>query len=635
MLQKMRSNLKGTVAFIVVGFLAFIMAASLVNLTGTGGGGSYGVVAEVNGKEITERELQLAISQEKQRLLSQFGENLPAEFLADERLRAPALDGLVQRYVLLSKASNVGMSISDQDINANIMSIPEFGVDGIFNSERYVQSVRRIGHTPVTFRQLMHDDFIVNQLRDSIISSAFVTESDIEKITALSRQTRDFSWISLPLKDLPEQMEVSEEEVQAFYDENKSGYNTQEKVAIEYISLTVDDIASEIEISDIDVEKQFELELESFAATIQREAAHIMIEGDDDAAQEKITKLQEKLDAGEDFASLAAEYSDDFGTKDNGGNLGVSSGDSFPSEFELAIKSLQAGEISGPVEVDGATHFIKLIAVEENQPPTLDGSRARIISELKTVAAEEIFIEKLSLLRDISYNAENLGEVGDQLDLSVGQTALFSRSGGPDSVLSDGRVVNAAFSERVLQERFTSEVIELQPDHAVVINLIKHEPVRTLTLEEKREDITAKIKLDKAKQLIADQGNELKIALQAGDDIQALAEEKGLEVKTELTVGRESRNQPTELIKHVFSLERPEENSSLISSLYLNNNDFVLVSLTAVNDASFDKLSDEEKRGASLSLERSNYFDEFRAWQSYLSEKADIDYTGGDIPLFN
>ena len=102
MLQSMRNNLKGTVAILIVGFLGLIMAVSLINLDGLGVHHSnYGDVATVNGRDITEQDLRLAMGQEAQRLQAQFGDNLPAEFLSEERLRGPVLDNLVQRNVLL------------------------------------------------------------------------------------------------------------------------------------------------------------------------------------------------------------------------------------------------------------------------------------------------------------------------------------------------------------------------------------------------------------------------------------------------------------------------------------------------------------------------------------------------------
>ena len=629
MLQNMRNNMKGTVAFMIVGFLAFIMAASLVDLSGTGYGTHYNSdIATVNGEVITERDLQIALGQERQRLQAQFGNSLPAEFLSDERLRGPVLESLVQRTVLLDKANNGSMTVSDSGLDKLITEMPEFQNNGRFDANLFVQNIRQIGYTPMSFRALLRDDVITNQLRNGLVSTAFVTDRELKQLVALSRQTRDFSWITLPLADLPEQMTVSAEEIQSYYDENKSLYNTQEKISVEYIELKVSDIADTLEISEGEIQQQYQQEVNDYALSTEREAAHIMIEGDDDAAQKKLAEVQEKLAAGEDFAALAADYSDDFGSKESGGNLGVTTGDAFPDAFEAALVELSVGDVSEPIQVDNATHIIKLLSLKENTPPTFEESQARIESELKSLQAEEIFIEQLTELKDLTYNAESLKEVAEQLDLTAQTSGLFTRAGGDEAVLRDNRVVDAAFSDQVLQEGYTSDVLELSPDHIVVINLLEHQPVRTLTLDEKRTELEAELKLAKAKEQVAKQAAELQAALESGTALDILAEKNDLPLNKEVAISREGSGQPPELVEHIFSLSRPESDKPVHSSLYLSNNDYVLVSLLAVADAVFDDLTEEEQRGARLSLARSASTDEFRAWQSLIVDKADVDISG-------
>jgi peptidyl-prolyl cis-trans isomerase D len=624
MLQGMRENMKGAIAVFIVIFLGLILAIGLVDLNSLNGGYSADDIASVNGRTISERDLQIALSQEKQRLKTQFGNNLPAEFLSDDRLREPVLQGLVQRKVLLDKAVDGRMTMSDSDIDTLITQMPEFQSDGQFEPQLFVQAIRNIGHTPDSFRILLRDDVVVNQLRNGIAFTTFITDQELKNVVALSRQTRDFNWLQLPLGDLPESMVVNDEEVKRYYDENMQSYVTEETVAVEYIDLKVSDIAETVIVGEGEVKQQYEQELLQVSSSPQSEAAHIMIEGDDDAALQKIKDVQDKLAAGDDFAIIAVEYSDDFGSRENGGNLGLTSGDVFPPAFESALAELSEGSVSDPIKIDNATHFIKLVSIKNNTPPTLEESQARIESELKLLQAEQIFVEKLTALKDLAFNAENLSDVADQLSLSVVSTALFTREGGPEPVLSDGRVVDAAFGVQVLQQGYSSDVLELAPDNAVVIKLIKHEPVRILALEEKQDDIVAELKLKKAKEQLSAQAESLKAALESGETLADLAIENDLALNTESTIARDGGGLSQELVRHVFELSRPENSKPTTSSLYLDNNDYALVSLSAVNDAKFEDLTEEEKRGARLSLTRSISVDEFQAWQQRLVSQAGV-----------
>ena len=627
MLQTMRDNMKGTIALIIVGFLAFILAASLVNLGGSSAGHRDATVATVDGATITEQQVQIALAQERQRLQSRFGDSLPAEFLTDERLRQPVLQGLIQRNILLQQAQDGDMTIDDAALDQLITQMPQFQTGGVFDQQLFVYNVRRIGHTPLSFRALLRDDIVVNQLRNAMTASAFVSATEVRRLLALTRQTRDFSWITLPLDNLSETLTITDEEIAAHYANNKSRYNTEEKVAIEYLELKVSDIAATLDVSEDDIQQQYQSELETFAGVARREAAHIMITDGDDA-NATIAEVRQKLAAGEDFATLAATYSDDPGTNNDGGLLGTTTGDAFPPAFEETLATLAVGQVSEPVAIDGATHFIKLISVVAATPPDFDGSKERIANEIKNLRAETIYLEKLDAMKDLAYNAETLAEVAEPLSLAVAQTDFFSRSGGAEPVLSDGRVVTAAFSEQVLQQGFTSDVLELEPGSSVVINLIEHQPVRVLSLEEKTADIVTELTREKAKARLAEQAETLEQALRGGTSLADLAAENNLSVNAESQVNRDGRDQPAELLAHVFSLPRPVADTPVISSLYLASDDYALIALTAVNDAVYDELTEEEQRNARLSIERSSAAAEFSAWQAFLEDKADIEISG-------
>jgi peptidyl-prolyl cis-trans isomerase D len=633
MLQTMRENMKGTVAILIVGFLGLIMALSLVDLSGSSGyGQNFNDVAEVNGNKISERDLQIALQQERQRLQSQFGDSLPAEFLSDDRLRTPALQGLIQRSVVQDRALKSGMTISDEALDKFITEQPQFQTDGRFDPELFVQGLRASSYTPLSYRAQLKQSLASEQFLNVFSSTGFVTQAEVEKLYGLSRQSRNFSWLSLPIADLPASIIVTADDIQKAYEAGKANFNTREQVAVEFIELKVSDFTNDIVINSDDIQLRFEQEQKQRSA-IEREAAHIMIDADNELADKNIALVQEKLASGSvDFGDLAREYSDDFGSQESGGNLGISNGSVFPPEFERVLEELKEGEVSGPIVIDNATHFIKLISVSGGQDDKSILSledKNRIESQLKNLEAEQIFIEKLAELTDLSYNADSLNEVADQLNLESGETGLFSNMGGSDEILNDGRVLSAAFSDQVLLEKFSSEVIEIAPNHAVVIKLIKHEPVRTQTLDEKSADIIAALKIERAKNQLAQQAETLKAELAEGKALVDIATDNNLVVNSESNITRENRSLDAQLVEHVFTLNRlASKQAPVTSSLYLANNDYVLMSLNTVIDADFTALSEEEKRAARISLTEVSLASEFRAWQAELIKNADVEVFG-------
>lgn len=635
MLQSMRENMKGAVAIVIVGFLGLIMALSLVDLGANGGhyGQNFTDAAEVNGNKISERDLQIALQQERQRLQAQLGGSLPPEFLSDDRLRGPVLQNLIRSRVVLDKAATSGMTIGNKEIDTFITQQPQFQLDGRFDADTFRQALYASSYTPTEYRNELKQTLAAEQLSSVFNNSSFITEQELERMYGLSRQTRNFSWVSLPIANLPETIIVTNEDIAKEYDANKASYNTEEKVAVEFIELRVNDFTADISVAIEDIQQRFDQERRQ-NSSIEREAAHIMVDGDNELAETNITSVQEKLaDGSVDFAELALQYSDDFATKETGGNLGVSDGSVFPPAFETALENLEVGEVSEAIVIDGATHFIKLLDVVggADSGPSFEESKARIEAELKTIEAEQIFVERLAELNDLAYNAENLADVADQLGLPVGETSLFTRNGGSDAILNDGRIVNAAFSDQVLLERFSSEVLELAPDYAVVVKLTQHEPVRTQTLEEKSQEIISQLKIKRAKEQLAEQAKELQAALATGKSLDDIAKESSLVINSENNITRENRSLEAELVSHVFALAKPSsEASPVTSSFYLANNDYVLLSLNAVDNADFSTLSEEEKHGARLSLTQASVASEVRAWQSELVNSADIEIIGTD-----
>ena len=631
MLQSMRSKIKGLVAFFLIALLTIPLAlVGVENLFY--GNNNVGEAAEVNGTVITEREVQIAIGRERQRLSDQLGENAPLDLLSDESLRGSAIESLVQRSVLASLAKEGNMTFSNKEVDQTIVTLPDFQVDGKFDAQRFTQIVRSIGHTPTSFRALLKEDMLVNQVQNAVLSSDFITDSEIQRSFGLSRQTRDFSIVNLPLGKLPSTIDVSDEDVLAHYEANKSSYISEEQISVEYIELSVSDIEADMSVDEERIRQQYEQIVQSFTESTEREAAHIMIEGDDDAAQQKIATVKEKLAAGDDFAELAKEYSDDFGSRDNGGNLGSSTGDSFPEKFEETLLTLSEGQVSDAVTIDGATHFIQLLTVIEKTAPTYEEQKATIESELKRTLAEERFIEDVQSLEELAYNAESLAEVAETLALTHVQTALFSRENATDDILQDKRVLTAAFSDDVVQQGHSSAVLELSTDRVVVLKLIEHQPVRTLTLEEKTKDIVSELKTERAKAQLAVQVKEILNALDTGRTLVSIAEEQNLSFTKQVGIQRNASDVPLEILSLAFDMEKPDEGKVTIADQYIENGQYIIVSLSKVAEGNFSELAEAERTSLRVNLSASTAADEYRAWQDNLREESSISIYRSESP---
>ncbi|WP_445356071.1 SurA N-terminal domain-containing protein [Microbulbifer sp. EKSA008] len=621
MLQSMRDNLKGTAAIIVAAFFGFIMVIGGIDFFTGASGGAADAVAEVNGEKITNLDLQRAIQNRRNMIISQYGEDVPADLISDEQLREPVLRQLVSSAVMRQAAQDSGMVMSSAAVDRAIVGIPAFQVNGSFDPQMYRDALRRMGYSPAGFRQIMENDMALEQYANSVVESAFTTQADAEQIVAASMEERDFDYVVMPVEGLLAETQVSNAEVEQYYQENQGQYQRPEQVAVEYIELTPEVFAGNIDISESDVRAQYEQELKGFASELRRRAAHILLE---EADAEKIAEIQSKLDAGEDFAELAKTYSQDVGSAEEGGELGYTTGDVFPEAFEQALAALEVGQVSAPVTTDSGTHFIKLLEVEQSEPPSFEEQKVAIEKRLRASVAEREFVDALSRLADLAYNADNLAEPAEELGVPLKTANLFSRESA-SGVLSNGQVIEAAFSVEVKEDGNTSDVINLNNEHSVVLRVTDSKPAGTYPLEEVRQQIVDRLKRDKASEQLAKQAEELKEKLATGTSFAELAEAQGLTLETSDKTRRGGFAQRGEINAKAFALPAPSAGKDEVTSFATNNGDLVVLDLRSVRPGELSKQSKEQRQALMQQLASVNGGAELAAIQRYLSDQAKID----------
>ncbi|MBB3060752.1 SurA N-terminal domain-containing protein [Microbulbifer rhizosphaerae] len=621
MLQSMRDNLKGTAAVIVAGFFGFIMVIGGIDFFTGASGGSADKVAEINGEKITNLDLQRAIQNRRNMIMSQYGDNVPADLLSDEQLREPVLQQLVNSAVMRQAAQDSGMVMSPAGVDKEIAQIPGFQVNGKFDLQTYRDGLRRMGYSPAGFRQIMERDIVLQQYADSVSESAFATREGAEQVVAISMEERDFDYVVLPVQDLLAETTVPDSEIEAYYQNHQAEFQRPEQVAIEYIELKPSLFADNIDVSEEDVRAQYEQEVANFQEQTRRRAAHILVEGDN---EEKIAEIQAKLDAGEDFAELAKTYSDDIVSREEGGDLGFTTGDVFPKPFEKALVGLEVGQVSAPVVTDSGTHFIKLLEVAGAEPPSFEERKGAIAAQLRNAEAEREFVDALGRLADLAYNAETLTGPAEDLGVPLQTTELFSREGG-SGIAANEKVAAAAFAPEVMVDRNTSDVLNLSEDHALVLRVTEHQPAGTYPLADVREQIVDRLKRDKASAQLAVRAKELEQQLEQGGDFAELAEAQELTLETSDKTRRGGFGQRGEIIEHAFSLPASDSRDRATSRFATSAGDQVVLQLRDVRPGDLARQSSEQRRALMQQLASVNGRAELAAVQKFLADKADIE----------
>ena len=620
MLQSIRDNSQGIIAKVIVGLIAVTFALfgveSLVSLTA-----GSNAPATVNGEEIGERELMQAVELQRRQLLSQMGENADPALLEDDQIRASVLEGLVEQSVLVQSAQNQNMRISEQLIDQLIVTTNEFQVEGKFDRAQFEAMLRNAGLSPLMYRDILRKERLLEQERFGYLLSSFALPSEVDKIVELDRQQRDVSYYTLPIAPHLKNVEVSDEQVREAYEAQKQQLTTEEMVVVDYLLLDRDSMKSDVAVDDDEVQSAYQTMLSNFQAKEARGAAHILVEItpelDEAAAEAKASEIAARLKAGEDFAAVAKDASDDIGSAEMGGDLGVNPKGVLGDVFDDALFTLaEVGDVSEPVRTEFGYHLIKLTDVQQQEAPAFAEVEAQLREELTAAKTNELFVERLKELEDITFSAGDLSEPAEVMAMEIQTSKPVSRNGGQDEITSNPRVVKAAFSDDVLKEQLNSAVIELDSGRVVVLHLNEHLPPRTRDFNEVADQLRTMLKAEAAEAELKKEADAVLAKLASGKDIISVSGVS--ELIQRVGVQRGDRQLPQEVAIELFAMPHPVDGKPVHKAVQLFDGSVAIVALNKVTPGSAADLAEQERNAMNNILSSRSGQD---IWRSVVESK--------------
>jgi peptidyl-prolyl cis-trans isomerase D len=342
MLQHIREKFTGTFALVILALIGipFVFFGINYNFVGSN------FAAKVDGEEISVAFFEQQYRSE----LAQRPELASLNAAQRQQLRRSLLDRLVREQLVRNYLSEHGYRIGDKQLTDLIQREQEFQVDGEFDRKTYVDYLAVRGREPREFEEAQRQFMREFQLRSSIMASAVVTPSEYRRYLNLAAEQRLVTLATLDEEVVADQIEITDEQIQAFYDSNPSMYQLPESADVRYIRIRRQDVADGIEISEERLAQYYEDEKYRYLQDEQRQARHILIQfGDDEqAAKIKAEDLLMRIRSGDSFEALAGEFSMDGGTASRGGNLGVLTESQLPEALGAAIFAMEEGDLEGP-----------------------------------------------------------------------------------------------------------------------------------------------------------------------------------------------------------------------------------------------------------------------------------------------
>ena len=625
MLEAIRQRFTGWIAMLVIGLIALTLVISFGNMDQTPL--EDDVVITVNDTEITLFQYREEYSNKLVELQQVFGDEVPE--ILDQTIKESATEDLILRALLMDYMSKTGYRVSPEYVVELITNNPGLQVGGIFDRQNYEAILASQGVSVEQFESDLRLQLQINQLRRGFIDSSFITPNEFRQFIELQMQKRIGQLLTINAESFTDEVAITADQVQSYFDNNQDLFQTDEEVDVEYLSLSLDDVAATIEYNEDDLMEYYENNLARFITNEERKSRHILIAIDEDtdeaAALETILIVQDRL-VSETFEAVAKEFSDDPGSAELGGDLGWAEPGLFVPEFDKALFALEINELSGPVKTEFGYHLIRLDELNEGEQQVYEDVQIELDSEYSKLLAEDKLFGLADQLADLSLQAFNeLNSVANNLGLSLSRIDGVSRN-GTTFFNQDPEIISILFSQDSIETAENTPIFELD-DSIFVARVIGHRMPTTKGFSEVESGIKEYLVSQEAISLADNYAEQIKPQFSDNISFMDKADELNIEA-IEFDVSRGDTELSRGLIERIFNSSSSDMIKGNIQT-YIEDDKVFLVRVSSYADGKLESFSDEERNSAKIDLSEQIGSRELNAFAEHLRENAEVSIDPG------
>jgi peptidyl-prolyl cis-trans isomerase D len=427
MLDMLRTFLSGKRLIVI----AILLAIPFIFFGSTSFGTTFTSYGTVNGEPVTQMDVNLASGQVTQRLKAVYGDDFTLDDL-DESISLELIENeVINQKIMFSQAKALGLSASLKDAKQEVIQMDAFQGDQGFDQTIFESTIRANGWTPDDYFALVQESIALDRMFRAMSSLVFPIQSNMDALAAMLETSRDINFIKIDKKPLMLSQEASMEEAENFYNANPFLFLSKEQRDFSYIVLNYDAFKEQVEIPENYIEEAYADYLNDTSQLIQNRISHHMIDKgnyeSEEAARSKISDDYQMIQSGQiSFEDLVSKSSEDLASKDSLGDLGLSSGDAFPPEFEEAILGLSLNETSQVIELDDSLHILKLTEVLKPTIKTKSEMEKELQDELVDAEALALMQDNFLELESLVLEGKSLNDLAEYTNSTLQVTGLQS-----------------------------------------------------------------------------------------------------------------------------------------------------------------------------------------------------------------
>lgn len=503
-----------------------------------GGGGNDGV-ATVDGKAITQQEWEAAQRRQLDQARQMMGDRFDQKLFDTPEAKQAVLDQLVAERAINAEIVRNHLTVGDAALQKAILDIQAFRKeDGSFDMDRYKAALAAQGMTPDMFDARMRHDLAVQQLVGSVEQTAFAPRTVANRLSDINSEEREVQEMLFPAANYVSQVKVTDDMVKAYYDKNAAQFQVPATIKAEYVVFDQSAVEKQVNVTDAEVADAYNKNKARFTTPEKRTASHILInvKKGASAAEDAVAKakaqaiLDEVRKNPNDFAKIAKAQSQDPGSAELGGDLGVVQKGVFVKPVEDAIYGLKEGEVSGLVRSEFGYHIIKVTKVVPESQKSLEDAKPEIVAELKKAKMSAKYSELAETFTNTVYEqSDSLKPVADKLGLTIQTVDGLTPTPNPalgNSPVNNPKFLKAIFSDDAVKNKHNTEAVEVAPSVLASGRVVEYKPASKRPLADVEAQIRQRVTQEEAAKLARQAGEAKLAAVKASGDTAGFGEAK-------------------------------------------------------------------------------------------------------------
>ena len=550
------------------------------------GSSSFGTVftnyGKVNGLTVSALDVNIAINSVTSRLQQIYGDDFTVESLEEGIFNNLVRNEIVSQKALLYQVKQMNLVNSEDEAKRLIMSEPSFQTDGLFNQDIFEATIRANGILPNEYIENIQNSSLVNDFLLAISDSSFQIEAELKNQIRLIEQERNIDFFKIDFNALKSNINPSLENALEYYESNQLLFMDDEKRSFNLLSISQDRFKELVEIPEDFIENEYKDYLERINALAERRISHIMVEASNYASKEDaynaLLSIQNKIGNDLTFEEAAEQYSEDLISADQQGDLGFSSGDSFPPEFEDALDSMSVGSLSEIIELEESLHIIKFTEQNKETPKSKESMSKQFVSDLLEAESYALMLDLRDEIEDLLLSGFSVEAIANEFNLEF---SVSNKTSYEDFEIYD----NPAIRDFLYGIDFPSdfaEIFELD-DRVLVASVSEVVAPSVLPFDQVTDDVFERLRIDQANLDLVDLTNDLMAAI---NDNTFVLDNTNVLQDSFTSVKRGSSLFPANVLNEIFS-----SSIDSVQNIRAFNSDIYVFKVTKITEPSDDFIS--------------------------------------------